>query len=122
MIRILYVEDDASDADLARHVLTRTAGYNVEIVTTLALAYTRLKTSVTFDLLLCDLRLPDGSGLDLLTWVREQSLPMAVVIVTGSGDQDMAVAALKAGANDYVVKREDYLKTLPTTLPAALAR
>ena len=121
-MRVLYVEDNASDADLARHVLGRDPAYSLDIVTTLTLAYARLETPTNFDLLLCDLRLPDGSGLDMLAWVREHSLPLAVVILTGSGDQDMTVAALKMGANDYIIKREDYLKNLPTTLQIALAR
>jgi DNA-binding response OmpR family regulator len=45
--------------------------------------------------------------MDLLAQVRARRLPVAVVILTGSGDQSSAIAALKAGADDYVVKSAD---------------
>ena len=122
-MRILYVEDDINDADMARRALTRESSqHTVEIAPTLALAYDRLKAPQDFDLVLCDLRIPDGSGLELLAHIRERDLPLAVIILTGSGDQEMAVAALKAGADDYIVKREDYLQRLPKAVQTALTR
>ncbi len=123
-MRVLYIEDSAMDADLARLTLARTAPeIKLEVASTLREGLERLddKGNV-YDLLLTDLSLPDGSGLEALTRVREQRLPMAVVILTGSGDQDSAVAALKASADDYLVKRDDYLERLPRTLRAALER
>src|SRR5678815_60314 len=51
--------------------------------------------------------------------IRDSSLPLAVVIVTGMGDEDTAVAALKARADDYVVKRIGYLDRLPLLLESA---
>jgi DNA-binding NtrC family response regulator len=71
---------------------------------------------------LSDLRLPDGSGLELLKKVRERNPPPAVVLVTGQGDQEVAVAALKAGAADYLVKQSDYLHRLPIILSNAIAQ
>ena len=123
-MRVLYIEDSAMDADLARLTLARTAPeIKLEVASTLREGLERLDDkSNAYDLLLTDLSLPDGSGLEALTRVREQRLPMAVVILTGSGDQDSAVAALKASADDYLVKRDDYLERLPRTLRAALER
>ncbi len=69
-----------------------------------------------------DLRLPDGSGLELLAWIREQQLPLAVVMLTGSGDQEAAIAALQAGADDYLAKGDDTLDRLPVTLRDAWQR
>src|SRR5262249_38029098 len=54
------------------------------------------------------------------SYIRENAIPVAVVVVTGLGDEDTAVAALKARADDYVVKRKDYLERLPTILESAL--
>ncbi|HEY0727013.1 MAG TPA: sigma 54-interacting transcriptional regulator, partial [Pyrinomonadaceae bacterium] len=66
-----------------------------------------------------DIHLRDGDGLSLLNHIRENSLPLAVVIVTGLGDEETAVAALKARADDYVVKRKVYLDKLPVILESA---
>ncbi len=121
-IRVLYVEDDQRDADLTQRVLARTAPHLVfEIVTNVAAALDRLQRldSEPIDLMLTDMHLRDGGGLSLLSCVRERSLPLAVVIVTGMGDEETAVAALKARADDYVVKRKDYLDKLPGILESA---
>lgn len=121
---VLYVEDSATDADLAVRALARTAPeVSVELTTTLAAALRRLDTEgPAIDVILSDLRLPDGSGLDLLATVRQRKLPIAVVILTGSGDQASALAALKAGADDYLVKHGDYTAQLARVLSAALTR
>jgi len=120
MMRVLYIEDSASDADLALRTLRRTApDIELNVVNTLAEGFKRLAGPDCYDLLLVDLSLPDGSGLDALAHVREQRLPIAVVILTGSGDQDSAVAALKASADDYLIKQDDYLERLPRILRGA---
>ncbi len=122
-MRVLYIEDSVMDADLARLMLARTAPeIELEVVPTLREGLERLTKVNAYDLLLADLSLPDGSGLEALSSVRERRLPMAVVILTGSGDQESAVAALKASADDYLVKRDDYLERLPRTLRGALKR
>ncbi|OWW21442.1 EAL domain-containing protein [Noviherbaspirillum denitrificans] len=122
--RILYLEDNAMDADLVRRGLARQApDMVVDVVSTVSEARSKLdEMHSSYELLLSDLNLPDGSGLELLAHVRERNLPLAVVILTGSGDQEAAIAALKAGADDYVVKRADYGVRLVHTLAAALAR
>jgi diguanylate cyclase (GGDEF)-like protein/PAS domain S-box-containing protein len=122
--RVLYLEDNPADADLVRRALARQAPQiMLDIVSTLAEALQRMAPAAPgYDLILSDLRLPDGNGMELLAHVRGRRLPVAVVILTGSGDQDSAIAALKAGADDYVVKRDDYCLRLIHTLVAALAR
>ncbi|WP_018989227.1 EAL domain-containing protein [Aromatoleum toluclasticum] len=122
-LRVLYVEDNADDADLAQRMLARVApDIALDVVPTLTAALARLSGPLPYDLLLSDLRLPGDSGLELLAEVRRRQLPLAVVVLTGSGDQVAALAALKAGADGYVLKRGDYLTQLPATLRAAFAR
>lgn len=121
-MNILYVEDDPRDADLTRHTLARTAPHlKLETVSSIAEALQRLQRldSEPLDLVLTDMHLRDGDGLSLLNHIRENSLPLAVVIVTGVGDEETAVAALKARADDYVVKRKAYLDKLPVILESA---
>lgn len=122
-MNILYLEDDTRDAELARHVLKKTAPeFSLNIVTTLhnALAQLENQSNPPYDLVLADMRLPDGNGLDLLGHIRAQNLPLAVVMITSLGDEESVVTALRSGADDYVVKRSDYLERLPVTLHSAL--
>ena len=122
-MKVLYIEDSMIDADLAIRALQKTAPeIELEIAYTLTESLAKLVQSAHYDLLLSDLSLPDGSGLDALAYVRERQLPMAVVILTGTGDQVAAIAALKAGADDYLVKRDDYLNRLPAALNLAVSR
>jgi PAS domain S-box-containing protein len=124
LLRVLYLEDNPVDADLVRRELAKRAPeMELVIVATLLAARERLAlTTPPFDLVLADLALPDGSGLELLSHIRERELPLAVVIFTGSGDQESAVAALKAGADDYLVKRSEHFADLSRVLVAAHRR
>lgn len=122
-MNILYLEDDTRDAELTRHVLKQTAPtFSLNIAVTLHDAFVQLGTQSIppYDLVLADMRLPDGNGLDLLGHIRAHNLPLAVVMITGLGDEESVVTALRSGADDYVVKRGDYLERLPITLHSAL--
>ncbi len=121
-MRILYVEDNRQDADLARIELCRAMpDLTLSLAATLAEARSLLERSEDFDAVVVDLNLPDGSGLDLVVGVRERGSPLALVMLTGLGDERSAVVALKAGVDDYLPKRGDYLKRLPGILESAVA-
>lgn len=122
-MRILYAEDSPTDADLTRHALT-SSGHDLVLIIepTVAQALDSLGDGSGFDIVLADLHLPDGSGLDLLATIRERGVPVAVVILTSDGDEATVVAALKSGADDYLAKRNGYLERLPVTLESAVTR
>ncbi len=121
-MRVLYVEDNEQDADLTCRLLKRRApDIEVETAHTLGAARQRLAQAPAPDVLLVDVRLPDGNGLELLGEVRAQALPVAVVMLTGSGDEALVVTALRSGADDYVVKAGAYLDRLPDTLRAVVS-
>ncbi|MFV9503730.1 MAG: HD domain-containing phosphohydrolase [Oscillochloridaceae bacterium umkhey_bin13] len=121
-MRVLYIEDNALDADLTRRLFERHhPGITLEIATTWREAMQRLLVP-SFDLVLTDLNLPDGDGMRILDHIRAQQFAMAVVVITGLDEEAAAVAALQAGADDVVIKRDDYLNRLPATLSDALAR
>lgn len=122
-MKILYVEDDPADAELVSHALTgATPPHQVEIAPTLAAAEERLNQPGDLDLVLADLRLPDGSGLELFSTIRSRRLPLALVILTGQGGQDAAADAINAGVDGYITKKGNYANNLPKRLEAILQR
>jgi len=126
-MHILYVEDNPTDADLTRRALAHLAPQiAVEVAETLAEGLARLADCApdqpVYDVVLADVHLPNGSGISLLPYLQQRGLPIPVVVLTGQGSEDSALAALKAGASDYVVKRGEYLVRLPAILEAARER
>ncbi len=122
-MKILYVEDNVFDADLLQRELAgKEVIESLSVATTLAEARERLEEAENFDLILIDFQLPDGSGLDLMREIRERELKVAVVALTGQGDESLAVAALKAGADDYLTKDRLHDARVLPTLMAALQR
>src|SRR5215203_2055804 len=123
-MKILYVEDEAAHVELTQRTLEDNLQNSFVLYHAEGLrdALKILETEPDIDVVLTDLRLPDGSGLDLLKRVKQFPAPPAVVLVTGQGDQEVAVAALKAGAADYLVKQSDYLHRLPIVISNAVAQ
>ena len=66
--------------------------------------------------------MPDMNALDLLKEIQAPRSRIPVIIITGQGDEETAVAALKLGAYDYIVKRDNYLTQLPYAIDHAIAR
>jgi two-component system cell cycle sensor histidine kinase/response regulator CckA len=122
-MKILHVEDNPLDAGLVEAALAR-RGDAVQFrqVATISEARQAMLQHGAPDILLTDLALPDGSGLELLRDVRDQGFSTAVVVLTGSGDENQVAEVLRAGADDYLVKRADCIRTLPNLLDAALLR
>ncbi len=120
-MKILYIEDNKTDAELTRRQLNKDiSGNKLTVVTSLTEARKHLFPKCDFDMVLLDMNLPDGSGLDLLMEIKGENRPVAVIVLTGSGDEESAVAALKAGADDYIVKQKSYLDNLAKIIIAAI--
>jgi len=73
------------------------------------------------DGVILDLNLPDGTGLDVISWIREHSQTMAIVMLTISDEDSYLLAAMKAGASAYV-KKSTPLSQIVASLKAALAQ
>jgi two-component system OmpR family response regulator len=101
-MRILVVEDEDSIASFVVKGLT-SEGHSVERVATAADAI-GLALTYDFDLILLDLILPDGNGLDVLKRVRAERPEVPVIVVSALGEVDNKVDLLDAGADDYLVK------------------
>ena len=99
---ILLVEDTASLSMLYKAVLTR-AGHGVVCAYSLAEARVRYEDGAPRVVLL-DLQLPDGDGLELLGRLRRESPDTRVIVITANGSINRAVQAMRAGAFDFLVK------------------
>ncbi len=118
-VRVLHVGDDPVDAGPG-HPAPAQGGSDPAIqlvrVPSLGQARRQLAAGEGFDLALIDLQLPDGRGVDLLAEIQRGGLPLSVVMLTAPGDQEAAIAALRAGADDFLSKHPDYLQALPVTV------
>jgi PAS domain S-box-containing protein len=122
-MKVLYVEDNPVDIDLTRRQLQKKAPHiQINCVRTQSAALSILKSPdiSEYDAVLTDMHLQDGDGIAVLSHIRAHSLPLAVILLTGQGDEEAAVSAMRAGANDYIIKKTGYLDQLPDLLEEAL--
>jgi len=119
---IVYVEQHPADIDLTLARLAEVLpNVHVEVIRSGAEALTRIKQGGV-DLVLADLRMPQMSALDLLRELRYAMLDLPLIVITGRGDESAAVAAIKLGAADYIIKREEYLTQLPYVIDQTITR
>jgi signal transduction histidine kinase/DNA-binding response OmpR family regulator len=117
---ILVVEDDPDHALLVRRALERHAPpCRVTVVGRGAEALHALERE-RYAAVLLDYSLPEANGLEVLARIRAGHRGLPVVMVTGQGDERIAVQAMQAGATDYVLKTAGYIAALPTVLLKAL--
>jgi two-component system response regulator PilR (NtrC family) len=117
--RLLVVDDEPDLRTLYELTLMR-EGYLVESAGAVEEAWQVLGTE-HFDLLITDMRLPDGSGMDLLARLEAAGRPEKAIVITAYGSPENAVEALKAGAYDYLTKPVD-LRQFRTVVASALGR
>jgi two-component system, NtrC family, response regulator PilR len=103
--RILIVDDEPDLVELVALTLSR-MGLRSVSATNLRDAQ-RLVLTESFDLVLADMRLPDGDGLDLLGWLQERRPGLPCAVITAHGNVETAVRALKLGAFDFLSKPLD---------------
>ena len=101
--RILVVDDDAALAENVAEIIGGALPVDVEVVGRLTEALARAQ-SARFDLVLSDVRLPDGNGTDLVEPLRSRWMFAEVVLITGNATVDSAIAAVRGGAFAYVLK------------------
>ena len=108
-IAALLIEDNPSDAQMFEILIEAAAPDTFNLWHTERF-YEALKAieNNPFDVVLLDLSLPDGTGLDLVRKIKTCSPQTAIVVVTGNQDQKTAIAALKEGAQDYLVKSDTF--------------
>jgi DNA-binding response OmpR family regulator len=106
-LRILIVEDNPADADFIREMLSQagTLHFQAGAAQRLSGALARLERK-DIDLVLLDLGLPDSQGLPTFQALRKAAPSIPVIVLSGNDDQELAIAAVRDGAQDYLVKSQ----------------
>ena len=102
MLSVLIVEDDITFSLMLTTWLGK-KGFEVKALSSVSDAKRQIE-SVSYDLILSDLRLPDGDGIDLLKWVKEKYASLPLIMMTSYAEIQTAVQAIKLGASDYIAK------------------
>lgn len=118
-MRILFVEDDATLGEAVREHIA-SLGYGVDWLRTLQEASDAIAT-MTYELVVLDLGLPDGQGLDFLKNLRRRGSAVPVIIVTAMDQIAWRIEGLNSGADDYLVKPFD-LSELSARMASVLRR
>jgi two-component system cell cycle sensor histidine kinase/response regulator CckA len=113
--QVLYVDDDDQQTDMVAEYFRLTGEFEPVMVACLNDMWPLLATG-QFDILILDYMLPDGNGLDTIIEIQNQGYKLPIVLVTGHKDERVASAALQLGASDYILKTDDYLRSLPNVL------
>jgi two-component system, NtrC family, response regulator PilR len=116
----LLVVDDEPDLRTLYELTLLREGYDLDTAGTVQEALLHLKDR-TYSAVITDMRLPDGSGLDVLRWLEENGRREKAIVITAYGSSENAVEALKAGAYDYLTKPVD-LKQFRGVVASALGR
>jgi CheY-like chemotaxis protein len=125
-LRILLVEDNEHDRLAFRRAFHKVqAAYLITYCVRAEDALERLDADASsFDLVVVDNQLAGMSGLDLCKKVLDEQIPLPLVILTGTGSEQLAVEALRVGVDDYIIKDsgEDYLDLLPSVILKVLSK
>ncbi|MDF0556719.1 response regulator [Kamptonema sp. UHCC 0994] len=135
VLKVLIVDDDEVDRMAVRRAL-KIAGLRVEVAEAggseeakllLLAAHSELTNSAEekpitkpFDCAFLDYRLPDGDGLTLVKAIREIGIKIPLIVLTGQGDEQIAVEVMKAGASDYIAKAKLSPENLSRSLQNAI--
>ena len=117
--RLLVVDDEPDLRTLYELALLR-EGYDIDAAGGVEEGWALLRAA-RYDAVITDMRLPDGTGLDLLARLEQAGRPEKTIVITAYGSAENAVQALKAGAYDYLTKPVD-LRQFRAVVAAALGR
>jgi PAS domain S-box-containing protein len=123
-IKVLIVEDNPGDVRLVEEMLRQpdaSIEFDLPHVNSLSKAVENLSTE-NFDVVLLDLSLPDGSGLDTVLQTHSASPAVPIVVLSSLNDEDLAIEAVHMGAQDYLVKGSINTSILIRSLRYAIER
>ena len=102
--KIIVVEDNIVYCEFVCNLLVR-EGFRTVQAFHLSTAKKLLQQATEEDIIVSDLRLPDGDGIDLLRWMRKEGMMQPFIIMTDYAEVNTAVESMKLGSLDYIPKR-----------------
>lgn len=127
-IKILLIEDNLAEARLLQEFLKQAQSHEFTLLNVkrlgdaLSLLSNCNEISCDFDVILLDLTLPDSEGLTSLPPLMSQAPTVPIVVLTNTNDDELAIAAVRQGAQDYLVKRQVNVEVLIRALRYAIER
>jgi len=122
-IKVLLIEDNPGDARLIQELLSESKGASFEIKVAERLSDgLEALLEKRFDIVLLDLALPDSSGLDTLAKAHSKARQVSIIVLTGLNDEELAVEAVRKGAQDYMVKGQIDENSLSRAIRYAIER
>ncbi len=118
--RILVVEDDEESGFALCHSLEG-KGIKTTLVSSVDEAIAIWSVNL-FDVIVSDIRLGELSGIDLLSYIRKEAPAFPVILITGFADLETAIAAVRLGADDFIIKPFDTIADLLAPINRAVAR
>ncbi|MFT3911387.1 MAG: sigma-54 dependent transcriptional regulator [Ferruginibacter sp.] len=109
--KILIVDDEEKLRSLLKRVISL-EGFDVSEAANLKAAYKLLEKEI-IDVILCDVKLPDGNGVDFVTAIRNKYPLIEIILLTAYGNIPDAIQAMKNGAFDYITKGDDNARIIP---------
>lgn len=112
MVQILVIDDEEPIRKLLARII-ELEGYKVSTASSCSDALQQLRKQ-QYDVILCDVFLPDGNGIDFIFDIKKYSNDSAIILLTAHGNIQDGVQAIKNGAFDYITKGDDNRKIIPT--------
>jgi DNA-binding response OmpR family regulator len=115
---ILVIDDDESMRFMMQTKLFQ-SGFNVTLAASGSHAMQILQTAKKFDLILCDLKMPMKTGIDVIRYMKENAINVPLIIVTGFPEKQKIIAAAQMGIQDVLVKpvrHQELLKMIRSVL------
>ena len=122
-IKVLLIEDNPGDARLIQELLSeaKRTSFEIKVAERLSDGLEALLEK-QFDIVLLDLALPDSSGLDTLAKAHSKARQVSIIVLTGLNDEELAVEAVRKGAQDYMVKGQIDENSLSRAIRYAIER
>jgi signal transduction histidine kinase/CheY-like chemotaxis protein len=115
-IKVLIIEDEEAHFQLMKRAIHKQLPKTSMFHAISAAACLEELDTINPDIILVDYLLPDMTGIEFLANIKRMGCDIPIVMITGQGDEGIAVHAMKLGAQDYLVKNNDFFLLLPSVI------